>query len=285
MLDCKLIIVSGKGGVGKSAVAAAWALQAQRAGKRVLLAAMMEPTGAAIHLGADRLGYDPMTLDSGVEAMVVERASALEEYLRVQMRVPSSAPTRALSRAMQVLVDTAPGVREVISMGKPIFDTWQGRYDLVIVDAPPLGQLMSYLRAPAVVAGLVPTGAIKVQAGRMADVLADADQSALILVTTPGELPVRETQQALEELGAERLVAVGAVIANRVVPELALTAADLTGFNGPGREAAEHHLALHADQEESLRSLPIDLRLPYLFGVHTPTEVTAQLADVLEDLR
>ena len=68
---------------------------------------------------------------------------------------------RALSKAMQVLVDTAPGIREIISMGKPIFDSWQDDHDLVIVDAPPLGQLMSYLRAPEVVAKLVPTGGVK----------------------------------------------------------------------------------------------------------------------------
>lgn len=285
MLDHSLLIVSGKGGVGKSAVAAALALQAQRAGKRVLVAAMLEATGAAIHLGADRLGYEPVWLDNGVAAMVVDRADALEEYLRVQMRLPSAAPTRALSRAMQVLVDTAPGVREVISMGKPIFDTWQGEYDLVIVDAPPLGQLMSYLRAPAVVAGLVPTGAIKVQAGRMADALADPAASALILVTTAGELPVRETAIALDELDAEQLIDVGAVIANRIVPDLPIEADLLQAFTGPGRQAAEHHLALLAAQRDSLQDIPIDVRLPYLFGVHTPTEVAAHLADALEDLQ
>jgi len=284
MLDRQLVIVSGKGGVGKSAVSVALALRAQRAGKRVLVSAMLEHTGAAIHLGADSLGYVPTRFDSGVEAMSVERAEALEEYMRVQMRVPAAAPIRTLSRAMQVLVDTAPGVREVISMGKPIFDTWQGDYDVVIVDAPPIGQLMSYLRAPAVVAGLVPTGGIKVQAGRMAEALADPDKSVLALVTTPEELPAAETTQALEELNAEQLVRVGAVVANRVIPPLEVDRADLNGLgDGPGRDAALHHLALWQAQQAALAPLPIDIELPYLFGIQTPQEVAAQLADFLED--
>ncbi len=284
MLDRKLIIVSGKGGVGKSAIAVALGLRAQRAGKRVLISAMLEHTGAAIHLGADQLTYQPTDFASGVAAMSVERSAALEEYLRVQMRVPAAAPTRALSRAMQVLVDTAPGVREVISMGKPIFDTWQGNYDVVIVDAPPLGQLMSYLRAPAVVASLVPTGGIKVQAGRMADALADTETSTLVLVTTPEELPAAETSEALRQLEAEHLIRVGAVIANRVIPPLAVSESDLTTLAaGPGRDAALHHLALWEAQQAALDPLPIDIWLPYLFGVHTPQEVAAQLADFLED--
>lgn len=284
MLDRQLVIVSGKGGVGKSAVAVGLALRAQRAGKRVLVAAMLEHTGAAIHLGGDSLGYRPIQFEPGVEAMAVERADALEEYLRVQMRVPAAAPTRTLSRAMQVLVDTAPGVREVISMGKPIYDTWQGTHDLVIVDAPPLGQLMSYLRAPAVVAGLVPTGGIKVQAGRMADALADPEVAALVLVTTAEELPVAETLEALDALASEQLIEVGAVVANRVIPPLEVSRPEIEGAgNGPGRDAALHHLSLWEAQQTALGPLPIDIELPYLFGVHTPQEVAARLADFLED--
>lgn len=280
MLDHSLVIVSGKGGVGKSAVAVALALRAQRAGKRVLVSAMLEYTGAAIHLGAEKLAYKPTRFDSGVDAMAVERSSALEEYLRVQMRVPAAAPTKTFSKAMQVLVDTAPGIREVISMGKPIFDVWQGHYDVVVVDAPPLGQLSSYLRAPAVVSALVPTGAIKVQSGRMADALADRAMSTLILVTTPEELPVSETAEAIEELESEDLIQLGAVVANRVLPALDFTEPDLADVaNGPARSAAQHHLALWEAQEAALAELPIDFRLPYLFGVHTPTEVAAQLAD------
>lgn len=285
MLDRQLVIVSGKGGVGKSAVAVALALRAQRAGARVLISAMAEYTGAAIHLGADALHYAPTRFGAGISAMAVHRADALEEYLRVQMRLPAAAPTRALSRAMQVLVDTAPGVREVISMGKPIFDTWQGEYDTVIVDAPPLGQLISYLRAPAVVAGLVPTGAIRDQARKMADALADTATSTLVLVTTLEELPVAETSEALVQLEQESLIGVGAVIANRVLSPLDVARHRLEEMApSPARDAALHHVTIWETQADASDSIPIDVELPYLFGVHTPTEVAAQLADELEDV-
>lgn len=284
MLDHKLVIVSGKGGVGKSAVSVALALRAQRAGKQVLVAALTDEVGTAIHFGADRLGYQPALFHGDIEAMAVDRGAALDEYLHVQLRVPRAAPTKTLVRAMQVLVDTAPGIREVISMGKPIFDTWTGRHDLVIVDAPPLGQLMSYLRAPEVVAKLVPTGAIKDQAGRMARELADSERSALVLVTTPEELPALETAQALAELAAEPVIKVAAVIANRVLPELDIDPARLAAVDArPATEAAFHHIGLLEEQHAALEMLPVDTSLPYLFGVHTPSEVAALLADAWED--
>lgn len=216
--------------------------------------------------------------------MAVRRAEALEEYLKVQLRVPTAAPIKTFSRVMQVLVDTAPGIREVISMGKPIFDTWQGHYDIVIVDAPPIGQLMSYLRAPAVVSDVVPTGGIKEQSGRMAESLRDPHHSVLALVTSPEELPALETRQALDELAGEDLITVGSVIANRILPPLDISpgrVADLP--DRPASAAAQHHIGLLALQQASLENLPIDVRLPYLFGVHTPAEVSAQLADAWED--
>ena len=284
MLNQKLVIVSGKGGVGKSAVSVALALRAQRAGLRVLVSAMIDEIGASIHLGADRLSYEPSSFTGGIDAMVVERGRALEEYIRVQMRVPPAAPLKALSKAMQVLVDTAPGIREVISMGKPIFDAWQGQYDLVIVDAPPLGQLMSYLRAPEGVAKLVPTGGVKEQARRMADFMRDPEQCSLVLVTTPEELPAIETAEALAELQREPVIAVDAVLANRVLPEMDVDRETIESLaNRPATAAAFHHLGLLEEQRDSLVSLPIDVELPYLFGIHTPAEVAAQLADSWED--
>ncbi len=181
-------------------------------------------------------------------------------------------------------MDTAPGIREVISMGKPIFDTWQGRYDIVIVDAPPIGQLMSYLRAPAVVSDVVPTGGIKDQSARMAESLRDPEHSALALVTSPEELPALETKEALSDLAAEGLITVGSVIANRIIPPLDITAEVIAQLpDRPATAAAEHHLGLLSLQQASLDGLPIDVRLPYLFGVHTPAEVAAQLADAWED--
>ncbi len=281
MLDRKMTFVSGKGGVGKSAITASLALLAARRGLRVLVVGMVEGIGAGLHLATERLEYIPHRVRPGVTAMAVNRSDALDEYLRLQLHVPRAAPTKVLSRALSVLAETAPGIREIVTIGKPVYEMWQGKYDLVLVDAPPLGQLFSYLRAPTTIAELVPAGPIRAQAERMSSALADSEAVSLVLVATPDELPVLETQAVLERLDAEPVVNLEAVVANRILPELLLDEPDLATLpDGPHREAAEHHLAVLAQQSRWLDELPDGPRLPYLFGIHTPAEVAEQLADI-----
>ncbi len=242
MLDRRLLLVSGKGGVGKSAITASLAIAAARAGKRVLAMGMVDGLGLALHLGVDTLGHDPREVLPGVSASVVDRARALDEYLKLQLRVPRGAPTRQFSKALNVLVDTAPGVREVISMGKPFFETQQHQWDLVVVDAPPLGQLLSYLRAPATIERLVPTGIVQSQARAIRRFLADPRRTGLVLVTIPEELPIVETVESLGELAAEPLVDLAVVAANRVLPELPVPGRVVSKLpDGPMRAAAELH--------------------------------------------
>ena len=280
MFDHELLLVSGKGGVGKSAVAAALARTSARVGKRVLAIGLVDSLGLATHLGAERLTYEPREVLDGVFTFAVDRAQALDEYLRVQLRVPRAAPTKQLSRALQALVDTAPGVREIISMGKPLFEVWQQTWDTVIVDAPPIGQLGSYLRAPQTIAGLVPGGPIRDQATRMQRTL--RDQAGLVVVATPEELPVIEAAEALSSIVAEDLIDVTAVVANRVVPELDVDEQALAAVAGTVTGAAAlHHVATYRRQQRWLGELEPTLQLPYLFGLLTPGEVSAQLADVM----
>lgn len=282
MLDRKLLLVSGKGGVGKSAVTASLALRASRTGKKVLAVGMVDSLGLAVHLGAEEFEHEPHEVLPGVFTFAVDRARSLDEYLKIQLRVPRSAPTRQLSRALNVLVDTAPGIREIISMGKPIFEVWKAAYDIVLVDAPPLGQLLSYLRAPATIAGLVPAGAIRQQAEEMRRALADEATSGLLLVTTPEELPVLETTETLADLQAEPLIHIVGVVANRVLAPLGLRADPARLPEGPHRGAAVLHERLRAEQETWRVRLPSHDCLPFLFGLLTPGEVAARLADAWE---
>lgn len=275
-----MTFVSGKGGVGKSAVTVSLAIQAARHGLRVLIIGMVEDLGAASHLATERLDYTARRIRSGIDALAVNRTDALDEYLRLQLHVPRAAPTKILTRALSVLAETAPGVREIVTIGKPVFEMWQGRYDLVLVDAPPLGQLFSYLGAPSTIADLVPAGPIRSQAERMSGALADPDSVSLILVATPDELPVLETQEALTQLENDPLVHLSSVVANRILPELTMTSQELSLLPlGPHREAASHHLAVQEQQSQWLGELPPGPRLPYLFGIHTPGEIAEQLAD------
>ncbi len=285
MLDRKLTFVSGKGGVGKSAVTASLALLAARRGLRVLVVGMVEGIGVASHLATEELSYSPRRIRSGLDALAVNRTDALDEYFRLQLHVPRAAPTKVLSRSLSVLAETAPGVREIVTIGKPVFELWQGRYDLVLVDAPPLGQLFSYLRAPNTIAELVPAGPIRNQAGRMRRALLDIETTSLLLVTTPDELPVLETKDALDQLAAEPVIDLAGVATNRVLPELSLTADEIATLpDGPHRAAAAHHDAVRTQQQRWMPQISAGPRLPYLFGLHTAGEVAERLADIWDEL-
>jgi anion-transporting ArsA/GET3 family ATPase len=283
VFDRKLLLISGKGGVGSSAVTASLALAAARSGRTVLAMGMLDALGLTAHFGTEGLDYQPREVAPGVFTLAVDRSRALDEYLRIQLRLPRPTPTRQLARALNVLVDTAPGVREIISIGKPVYEVWSGSYDLVVVDAPPLGQLFSYLRAPATIADLVPAGPIREQAGRMQITLGDPATSGLVLVTTPEELPVAETREALDRLEREPLIDLAAVVANRTLPELDVPAATVARLPvGPYRQAAELHRALWASQRHWLAAVPSGPRLPYLFGSDAPERVAQRLAAVWE---
>lgn len=285
VLDHRLLIISGKGGVGKSAVAASLALQAGRRGSSAIAISLTDPLGLATHLGVRRLSYDPRQVAPGVSVAAVDRARALDEYLRLQLRVPRAAPLGQFSRIFQVLIDTAPGVREIVSMGKPIFEVWKEAWDIVIVDAPPLGQLLSYLGAPATIADLVPSGAVMEQASRMRDTLADQKTTGLVLVSTPEELPTIETTETLALLAEDPIVDVTAVVANRVIDRMDIDDDIVPTLpSGPVRAAAHLHQTLAADQQRWLDVLGDGHRLPYYFGVLTAPELAATLTDAWDDL-
>lgn len=281
MLDRKLLFVSGKGGVGKSAVTASLAIVAARRGLRVLVIGMTEAMGISGHFSVESVGYAARRTRPGIELLAIERDAALDEYIRLQLRVPRPAPTKYLTRALGVLAETAPGVREIITIGKPIYETWRGNHDLVIVDAAPLGQLFSYLNAPRTIADLVPAGGIQHQALQMAETLRDPACSGLVLVTTPEELPTLETSEALSHLAATGPIDLVQLVANRVLAPLEGIDMEMISLpDGPHRAAAVLHASLHAEQQRWLAELPTDTSLPYLFGIRTAGEVTEHLAHI-----
>lgn len=285
MTATTLTFVTGKGGTGKSAVAAALAIDEARSGRTVLALDMGGSLGLGTHLHRPGLAYQPVETRPGLWAMTMDRATALDEYLKLQLRVPQGAPTRQIAGALSVLADTAPGVREIISIGKPIYEVWRGVWDAVIVDAPSLGQFQSYLRAPATIRELVPTGNVRRQANDLAATLADPDVTSVILVTNPAELPVRETNETLDVLDRESLCPTPQVIVNRNLDPSGLVAADLDRLpsNSSVHGAAAMQIAMEADQAEWRSRIRHDRILPFLRGVLTPEEVAVRLADALED--
>jgi anion-transporting ArsA/GET3 family ATPase len=279
MLDKRLVIVSGKGGVGKSAVAAGLGLLAQRNGLRVLAVEMESGGGLSAHFGSGPLEFKPREVRPGLHAMQMVRSEALLEYLQLQLKLPGMGRFGAVARAFDALATAAPAVREIVTIGKILWEVKEDRWDMVIVDAPPTGQIASYLRAPISISELVATGRIRVQSDWMATTLADPALTVLVLVTLPEELPTTETLETIDWVRATNAVGAPTVITNRVLNEVAVKTPD-----GVAGEMVTLHKTLWAEQQEWLSVLPPSLILPYLFGTFTPGEVAAHISDELEVL-
>jgi anion-transporting ArsA/GET3 family ATPase len=279
MLDKRLVIVSGKGGVGKSAVASGLALLAQRSGLRVLTVEMEASGGLPAHFGTGTFGFEPKEVRPGLYAMEMIRYEALLEYLQLQLKLPGMGRFGAVARAFDALATAAPAVREIVTIGKILWEVREERWDMVIFDAPPTGQIASYLRAPISITELVATGRIRMQAEWMADTLADPKMTQLILVTLAEELPTAETKQTLDWIDQTRTVPEPIIITNRVLDEVTVRIPE--GIPG---DMLTLHKSLWAEQQRWMEKLPPDLTLPYMFGLFTPAEVAAHVSDQLEKL-
>ena len=280
MLDRHLLIVTGKGGAGRSALAASLALRAARGGRRVLAVTMTDSFGLSGHLRTGTLGPKPIEARPGLSAMAIEPAAALDEYLRIRLRVPR---VGAMTRAFRVLAETVPGIRDTVVIGKLLWEAARPEWDLVVADGPPTGQVLSLLRAPSTIEGLVPASRVKDQAAWMRRMLADEAGTGIVVAATPEELPVAEAAETIAALSEEGLAAVAAVVANRVLPELRIDRGQLDAEPpGPRRDAALLHLDIAAGQRRHMAGLHPDHVLPLLFGIRTPGEVASRLADLWE---
>ena len=274
----RLQIVTGKGGVGRSAVTAAVALAAARSGQRVLAAAMTDSGGLAAHLGRPKLDYLPELIEPNLHAIAIDRARALDEYLKLQLGLGQWVPLMPLARNLQAMSQIVPGIRDVVTTGKLYHEVRSGSWDLVVADGPPTGQIMSYLRASRVIASLAATGRARDQADKMTNLLAAPD-SSLIVVTLAEELPATETLEAIAELDDEALIRIGALFVNRTVRPLGVSETMLDEVDDDAvRDAGRLHRGIYEGQERWRRQLPDHVVLPLLFGEHDPAAVADQLS-------
>ena len=220
LLDHKLLFVSGKGGVGKSTVAAALALLGSQRGKRTLVCEIDPKGNLADFFETGDTDYTPREVQPNLFAMSMDTEASLQEYLRLQMRLPAIARIGPLARAFEFVATAAPGVREILTVGKPVWEVREGHYDLVVVDAPATGHIVGQLAAPQAINELVHVGLIRQQTGWLIDILSNKDMTSLVVVTTPEEMPVNETIELAARVEDETDVALSAIVVNRVLPEL-----------------------------------------------------------------
>lgn len=224
LLDHRLIIVTGKGGVGKTTVACAVAEAARQAGRRVLLAetASVESAAARFETDPAPLGYQGRTLRPGLHALRIDPHEALADYVRLQTGLGLVTDRLLATEAFRQLLEAAPGWRELIILGK-IWHLEQktdarGRpeYDLIVVDAPATGHGLTFLDVPRVVQSAVRAGPLMRHAGWVEAMVHDRERTLLLPVTLPEELPVRETLELVERARNEIDIGVDRVIVNRV---------------------------------------------------------------------
>jgi anion-transporting ArsA/GET3 family ATPase len=220
LLDRKLLVVTGKGGVGKTSVAAGLALLAAGQGKRTLACEIDAKGDLAAAFDLPPVGFQPSRGPADVAVMAMDTEASLREYLKLNLRLPRAVRLGPLAHTLDFVADAAPGVKEVLTIGKLAYEVREAHYDLVVVDAPASGHVVSHLAAPATVAQVVKVGLIRNQSDWMLEILGDPARTGAVVVTTPEEMPVTGTVELVGQLRRETVVDVAAIVANRVLPEL-----------------------------------------------------------------
>jgi anion-transporting ArsA/GET3 family ATPase len=294
-----VVIVAGKGGVGKTAVTAALAVAAARAGSSVLVVEVEGKSGLPTMFGAEPLSYDELDLESGIRARFLTPDAALVDYLeshgmrRISKRLIASG-------ALEVVSTAVPGMKDILVLGKVKSLDEARAADLLIVDAPAAGHAVSFLLSPRGLLDAVRVGPISKQASDVVALLSDPARCQVMLVTLPEETPVSEAIETAYAIEDRAGVALGPVVVNQCFEPLpsgvsasveAVRAdAEACGRFVSEREArdlaraVEFRMVRHDVQREQIErlraQLPLpNIELPFLF---TP-DIGRPQVDVLAD--
>lgn len=306
----RVVIVAGKGGVGKTTVTAALARAAARQGRRALIVEVEGKSGLANMFGTDDLGYDEITLaeagdppgSADVRARTLTSDEAMLEYLeshgmsRVAKRLMSSG-------AIDTLATAAPGIKDILVLGKVKQLDRDTDGDLIVLDAPAAGHAITFLRAARGLLDAVKVGPIHNQAAEVMEMLTDADRCQVVLVTLPEETPVNELIETAYNLEDQVGVALGPVVVNGLYPDrpgLSVDPVTAAAEAGVGLREGEaealaaaadfrrHRVELQTEQVARLADqLPLpQLRLPFLFGAELgPAELDRLAGHLIEQLQ
>jgi anion-transporting ArsA/GET3 family ATPase len=297
LLDRRLIVVAGKGGVGKTTVAAALGLVASRAGKRTVICEVAEQERLSDLFGVDAAGHEERELAPNLHSVSVDPELAKEEWLRYQLKSGTLAGVLGGSSVFRYLSAAAPGLSELVTIGK-VWDLAQlerrtggSVFDLAIVDAPATGHGVAMLRAPSTYAGVARVGPIRRQALQIDAFLRDRRRTGVLVVALPEEMPVNETLDLERRLREEMEMAIDAAVVNALYPQR-ITGMDakrlraVRNQDGAVRAALAEHERVRG-QRSQLRRLRRGLdapvaTLPFLFEPELGLPELEELAGRLE---
>ncbi len=280
LADKRFVVVTGKGGVGKTTVSATEAVALAASGKRVLVAMCNAKERLSAMLDAPPIGPDVVPVANGIWAVNISPEKAIEEYGLLVLR------SRALSKALfdnkyvRAFLRAVPGMQEWSMLGKAWWHTTETRpdgsfkYDVVILDAPATGHGLDMLRVPKVIQEVVPAGLLRRDAERAWTLFRDPKTCAIVLVTLPEEMPTTETIELSRALG-ELELPVSRIVVNAVLPALfsaderaRLEAVARFEPRGPGDAAVlagQSRAARERLQAESLNRISRELKAPTSF--------------------
>ena len=292
--DRSLLYVTGKGGVGKTTVAAALGLAAARTGRRTIVCEVAEQDRMSRAFA--REGVRPeqeVQLADGLWAITIDPQAALEEWLAKQV---GGAALKVLghSHAFQYFVAAAPGAKELITIAK-VWELAQSKrwtnenrtYDLVVVDAPASGHGIAMLTTPRTFGEIARVGPIRRQAYKVTELLTDPARTGYVGVALPEEMPVTETIELEARLKREIGLGLDAIVMNAMWPER-FSSSDVTKMRAAPREGAvraalEVHERVkaqraHVRRLEAESNAPIT-PLPFVFESDLELDHYRQLAD------
>ena len=218
LLSRQILIVTGKGGTGKTTVAAALGLWASRAGKRTLLVECNGSQQIPTLFNRESEGYKPTHLHPGLSAMSITSDEAIEDYVVKQIKVRKLYQMVFRNRVMGPFMDAVPGLHDAVHLGK-VYDLIEDNktngaptWDLIIVDAPATGHGLHMLASARSMMELTRTGPVYEGVKLVHDVISDTERTGLVLTCLPEDLPVNETIELNAHLRAADHQVAGVVL-------------------------------------------------------------------------
>lgn len=224
MQSARLLFVTGKGGAGKTTVAAALGQHAAGLGQRTLIIETASDGRLAHLFGHRKLGAAPQRLQANLDAVRVDARELVEQYFSRLLRFQWLSERLLSSNTFNALTAAAPGVTEFLLLEKilgwiePGFTARRRAYEVIVIDGPATGHAIKLLRTPRTIATMVPGGPLGKTARRLLGLLADHERTQVVLVSLPDEMAVRETIETQQALAGDLALHVTRPIINRVFP-------------------------------------------------------------------
>ncbi len=279
LLDRRLLLVTGKGGVGKSVVAASLALRLASAGLRTLLCEVNTGGRLGRMLGHREVGADVTAVEPNLSMVDLQPDAAMREYVLSKIRLERVYRAVFENKMVRYFLRFIPALAETVMLGKALWHLRQwpdaaGGFDRIVLDLPATGHALTLLGVPQSLLSALPTGPMASEAGWMRDLLIDPVVTSAVLVSLPEELPVNETLELSHALRSRLRIRVGATVLNQAVesrfgPETRSALAGKPGLTGLV-QGWEEDARRTEESRERLRQIDVPV-------VQLPRLVTPQL--------